>query len=235
MQPKPSGGRRLIEAPFPRLKEIQWKLSKLVFSKIDVHSCFHGKPKTSQLTAARTHVQQPMVITMDVKNFFPSITSRMVEDSLVKQGFTSEVAELLTRLCTRKRRLPQGAPTSPVLARIVVTPILADIENLFRTISPHCRVTQFVDDLSVSGPLGIHRLIPTIHRLWSRHGLEVHPNKTKVMRDTGAQEVLGVWVNNGLAPTAEFLAHVDEARKTLPSNHPTRLGLENCLLEIQRN
>jgi len=234
LHPKPSGGTRVIEAPFPRLKAVQRALSEKILNKIPVHSCFHGRPGTSQLSAARIHVRQPMLITMDVKDFFPSVTARMVGSALLKLDFQLPVIEEMVRLCTRKRRLPQGALTSPVLARIVLSPILLEIEVLFANISPHCKVTQFVDDLAFSGPSGIQRLIPTIHRLWTRHGFEVHPKKTKVMRADESQEVLGVWVNNGLAPTAEFLQRVEEARRTLPLDDQKRLGLENWLSEIQR-
>jgi len=225
--PKKDGGTRLIEAPYKSLGEIQHSLHKKVLSQVAVHEVLHGRPNTSQLTAAQVHVRQPMVVTMDVRNFFPSVTTTMILGALKKAGFPKQTSEIITRLCTRKRRLPQGAPTSPVLSRIVVTPILHEIEKLVSSVSPHCRITQFVDDLAISGPLGIHRLIPIVHKIWERHGFTIHPQKTKVMGRSKAQEVLGVWVNNRLEPTKDFLDRLADAKEKLPPNDLHRLGLES--------
>lgn len=232
--PKSDGRFRLIEAPFPQLKLVQRKLYVELLRQIPVHDALHGRPKTSQLTAAAMHIAQPMVIAMDVRNFFPSVSSKLIAKNLVNAGMLEETVDLVVRLCTRNRRLPQGAPTSPVLARIVVTPLVVRVEQLLAKVSPHCQIAQFFDDLTISGPVGIQRLIPTIHKVFSSIGLEIHEGKTRIMRRGEKQEVLGVWVNHRLEPTAEFVNKLAEARASLPPNDTRRRGLENWMHAIQK-
>lgn len=225
-QPKKGGGTRIIEVPFDSLKAIQQKLHDELLSDLPVHEALYGRANTSHLMAARVHVRQPMVVTMDITNFFPSVTNKMILQRLSQVGFQRETAELVTRLCTRKKRLPQGAPTSPAIGRLVVSPLIDRIDRLLASISPHCRVTQFVDDLAMSGPTGIFRSIPTIHKIWNDNGFKVNPAKTLIMASAEPQEILGVWVNMRVEPSARFLERLALAKATLPSNDPHRRGLE---------
>lgn len=225
--PKPSGGRRTIEAPFRDLKKLQRKICDCLLSKIPVHSALYGRPGTSQLDAAKEHLRQPLIVSMDLQDFYPSISSAMVVKSLIGHGFQEEAAELVTRLCTRKRRLPQGAPTSAALSRIVVTPVVARLQKLASGISLHCKVTMFADDLALSGPEGLQRVIPVIRSIWEKEGFLINPKKTRIMLRENQQEVLGVRVGDGLRPTEAFLGQLAETRMHLPATHPRRRGLEN--------
>jgi len=223
---KKSGGRRLIEAPFPTLKEVQRQLCSKVLNEIPVHKGLHGRPGTSQITAAAAHVGQRVVISMDIRDFFPSIKVTKLKAELVAVGFSALVAELICQLSTRKRRLPQGAPTSPVLARIVISPLLFRIEGILKPISSTCRFAQFVDDLSLSGPSGLQRVIPTVSRIFAENGFPIHPLKTVVMKENEPKEVLGIRVNDGLQPGQQFQKKLIEARRTLSKRNPKRAGLE---------
>lgn len=233
-QPKKDGGVRIIEAPYKPLKVIQTKLHDELLARLPVHHSLHGRPGTSPLSAAHNHTGQPMVVTMDVADFFPSISSQMILRELKTAGFSPESSELITRLCTRKKRLPQGAPTSPVLGRIVASPMLSRIEGLLQSISPHCQITQFVDDFAISGPEGISRAIPTIRSICAECGFQIQDRKTKIMASSEPQEVLGVLVNSKIEPTARFLERINKARATLAPDDPHRRGLESYYRSILR-
>ena len=117
--PKPRGGFRIINPPFKHLKDIQKKILRAILNEIPVHQTLHSGPKTSTKSAAKAHVKQPVVIALDIQDFFPGVQSKTVCRVFEANGFPEDVANLLVRLTTHKSRLPQGAPTTAAIARIV--------------------------------------------------------------------------------------------------------------------
>lgn len=223
---KPSGGYRLIEAPFKNLKQCQRILTDKVLDSLPLHPAIHGRPGTSQITAAAQHLDQSSIIVIDLKNFFPSVRSKNVKAALVRAGFTAEIADIVTRLCTSRNRLPQGAPTSPVLAQLVVSPVLTRIEGLLEAMSSRSRFALYVDDLSISGPIGLKRSIGVISQIFAESGLIVNDLKTKVMAGSAYREVLGIEVGHRLEVGRKFKEKLNEARKG--SLEPAKLkGLLN--------
>lgn len=223
---KSSGGKRRIEAPYPELKAVQQHLAKKHFDTLPQHACLSGGPGTSQLMAARVHVGKELVITVDLKNFFPAVTAGQVRQALARHGFAADVSDVLAKLCTRERRLPQGAPTSPVLARLVISPTLERIAGCVHGASPDAALTQYVDDMALSGGKGLKRLLPLIRRIFAQGGFTVNEDKTKVMPESTEQHVLGLKVGRRLAVSDKFEKDLKEARRTLPIDDPSRQGME---------
>ena len=61
----------------------------------------HGFEKgRSILTNARQHVGRHYLLNMDLKNFFPSITRRMVKAALIQQSWSREVASAIAAIAT---------------------------------------------------------------------------------------------------------------------------------------
>ena len=78
--PKKSGGRRLISAPMPRLKKVQYWILENILNKVPVHPAANGFiPERSIVTNAAQHVGKDLVLNMDVKDFFPSIHFKRVK------------------------------------------------------------------------------------------------------------------------------------------------------------
>ena len=98
---KPSGSRRLIEAPKPRLKQLQRRLLDEIMVHIPPHEAAHGfRPGRSVLSFVEPHVGQTIVLKMDLRDFFVSITSGRVMAIFLTAGYPEPVARLLTGLCT---------------------------------------------------------------------------------------------------------------------------------------
>jgi hypothetical protein len=55
----------------------------------------------------------------DMKNFFPYISHHQVFEVFRRNDFSPDVSHILTKLTTYKEGLPQGAPTSPIIANLV--------------------------------------------------------------------------------------------------------------------
>jgi hypothetical protein len=125
-------------------------------------------------------------------------------------GFKPPIAGLLTRLTTFHGHLPQGAATSGYLANLVLVPVAQEIQAVVDALG--CKVTFFVDDITISGDRARDALNPII-ALLERRGLSLRHGKTQVMTASGPQLVTGLTVN-GRTPSVPQ-AKCDRVRETL--------------------
>lgn len=201
---KKSGGKRVIEAPFSELKRVQAFL-KDELNKSPCVPGLCGAPGTSTVHAMKPHVSKPLVIAADISDFFPSVTVGHLKPIFSQLLSDDEFLSEIIRLVTREKRLPQGAPTSPALARLAVEPAFLEIRDLLKRADDRSEVTLGVDDFTISGPAGLKRLLPVIEKILKRHGFTVRLEKTKIMPRTGEQANLGLIVNNGLMLAPETI------------------------------
>ena len=121
-----------------------------------------------------------MVANFDIEQFFSNITSEQVCRIFCAIGAAPDVAKVLTRLTTFKGRLPQGTPTSPMLANLVAgyggrACLDGRIEGLCK--KHRSRNGRWIDDISISGPRYLQKLKPTVERIIEQSGFK--PNRDK--------------------------------------------------------
>jgi RNA-directed DNA polymerase len=98
---KQSGSIRLIESPKRRLKKIQHRILNEILEKIPAHPALHGFVKTRSIkTFAAPHVNQRVVLRMDLRDFFPSFIRARIQAMFRTMGYPESVADLLGGLCT---------------------------------------------------------------------------------------------------------------------------------------
>ena len=159
----------------------------------------------------RHHVGKKMLMTLDISDFFPSIQHYRVTRLFTDRGFPKTVAKFITRLCTYKKSIPQGAPTSTQIARIIMTPMYCRIENLFR--DTPLNITIWVDDIAISGPTSVRNRVQKIKDIVQNSGFSINNNKIRFMPDTEEQCALGIRVDHGkLEPDSEFMKKFNNAR-----------------------
>ena len=215
--PKGNGEFRQISAPMPLLKAAQhWTLENILY-KIAVTDEAHGfVPGRSILSNALPHVGKTLVINMDLKNFFPTVSYRRVKGLFEHLGYSEKVATVLGLLCTEpetdrlevdgkqyyvqtgKRALPQGAPSSPALTNILCRKLDARLHGVARTLG--FTYTRYADDLTFSGDEAeqgpqIARLLWQVRQIVQNEGFVLHPDKTHIMRRGTRREVTGIVVN----------------------------------------
>lgn len=125
LQPTVHGGARLIEAPKPRLREIQRRLLRHVLARVPTHDVAHGfVPGRSARTAATVHAGHPVLVRADLRQFFASVTASRVRVVFRVLGYPSDVAANLTGLCTTRTRRPwhPRTPSSGCSASWSTTP-----------------------------------------------------------------------------------------------------------------
>ena len=208
LKKKPNGGQRKIEKPADALKQIQAKINQLLLSKIDLLENVYPKKGTSQKNALKPHQNQPVVITLDIQDFFPSIKNRRLKPIFLK-WFSPEVTNILLRLTTYRGHVPQGAPTSSALAGLYISDLVENLDGYLGGI-PAIKISVFADDIIISGPEGLQRVISGIIKLAPRYGLQIN-DKIYVMRGK-EQQALGACLSPSLHMPAEFTEEAKRVR-----------------------
>ena len=208
--PKRSGGEREICAPDDDLKEIQKKLASFLQDQRiqmqeerDVPQLLsHGfEPGKNIFTNAKIHRNKRFVLNLDLEDFFGSIHFGRIVGYLEKNkslAFSHEVAVAIAQLCCYQGKLPQGAPTSPVLANMVSEVLDFRILKIARKY--RLDYTRYADDLSFStnDSTFLERYESCYHELSGtiKHaGFAVNEKKTRLQYRDSRQTVTGLVVN----------------------------------------
>lgn len=206
---------RTINPPKDELKAIQKRINAYLVDNIDLPSyAFGGIKGKDNIVNARMHKGQKYIFQTDLKDFFPYITHKMVYAMFVRNGFSPDVASLLTKLTTYKGHLPQGAPTSTTIANLVFVP--AGLAILAIAEREGLRFTTFVDDVTISSQRDFKHVVPEIMEIIVSHGFKISHGKTTYK--SGTTDVTGVaMLNNSLAPTDKLKKRIDaEDDKSTP-------------------
>jgi retron-type reverse transcriptase len=193
--PKKSGDLREINAPSKKMKPIQrWILDNILY-KLDSGDYAHGFiPGKTIYTNAKAHVNKDLILGIDIKDFFPSIKFVDIQIIFISAGYTTRVSRLLADLCTFHWKLPQGAPTSPMLANLVAL-------NLDKKISQCCKranfeYTRYADDITISGSYDLSMHMETIIKIINESGFDVNNQKVRMVSKGARQKVTGLVVND---------------------------------------
>lgn len=195
--PKKRGGFRLIHEPLPSLRSIQEWILRFILDRCHPHRaatafCVGRSIKQN----AEPHLRQPMVLSLDLVNFFPSVGEAQVAQVFAELGYSPEVVGSLTSLTVVDRGLPQGAPTSPALSNL----IMIDIdEKLYRYATDReLSYTRYADDITFSGRFSPGSVITAVRKVLAGSGFSLNEAKTRLMLRHERQEVTGVVVNQRL-------------------------------------
>jgi RNA-directed DNA polymerase len=147
-KPKKGGGLRQIDEPGALLKRLQYAIIARYFAAEQPHPAAvayqRGKSTAHHVWA---HAGAEVIVTADVRDFFPSTRADRVEDWW-RERVDGDTARLLTLLTTCRGGLPQGAPTSPGLSNFVNREL--DVRLARRAEAAGARYTRYCDDLAFS-------------------------------------------------------------------------------------
>lgn len=205
--PKKRGGVRKITAPSSLLKEILRRLNHhLQFYYLVIRPSFvHGfilhpaniPMKCNIFENARLHVRKKHVLSLDLQNFFPSITSqrvmKMFESELFE--FNNEVSAALTLLCSYQGKLPVGAPTSPVISNFICFEMDYQLNRFAQ--KNGLVYSRYADDLTFSSDYYIsEEKIDAIEQIIKEQHFVVNLIKKRVVSSGSRQSVTGLTVND---------------------------------------
>ena len=186
--------RRWIEAPDRELKAAQrWLLDHWLYQLAPTDAAHGFVRGRSIVSNAGHHVGRDWVVTADLSNFFPSIGADRVSQVIAGLDLNANASDAVVRLVTRRRRLPQGAPTSPHLANLVARRL--DLRLIGWARRGGWNYTRYADDLTFSGEGNPRTLLLTVERIVQDEGFTLAPDKTHVMPRHQRQLVTGMVVN----------------------------------------
>ena len=204
-EPKVKNGiiqKRVLNPSIKRLKVIQKRLQKNILQNLTIPDYAFGAIKgKDNISNAKRHQGKKYIFTTDLTNFFPSVNHKQVFEMFISFDFSPTVARLLTKLTTYKGKLPQGAPTSPIVANLVFVKTGKRLQEIAKEYN--LTFTSFVDDLTYSSPTDFKDKIPNILDAVVEDGFKISHKKTNYK--TKLPTVTGVIVkNNSLDLPKEF-------------------------------
>ncbi|NLH79600.1 MAG: RNA-directed DNA polymerase [Phyllobacteriaceae bacterium] len=219
--------KRMISIPPPSLASAQRWIVDHILRYARVHpASFAFHPDSSPVHAAEQHPNTKWLLKVDIEDFFHSVSEGTVSAIFFRLGFPKLLAFEFARLCTisidrgRSRNpaphagpitayaygyegfLPQGAPTSPMLANLAmlrVDALLADLAE-----ERGLRYSRYADDLAFSADNNrslaeMHRLQRDVCQILNDAGFQHNRRKT-VIRGPGTRRIILGMLVDGPTP-----------------------------------
>ena len=245
--PKKNGGTRKILSPSTDLKIIQQRLSKLLYECYDFLEVQHGFiTNRSCVTNANQHIGKRFVLNIDLENFFDTIHFGRVQGLFKNKpfNFNNEVATFIAKLVCENGKLPQGAPTSPVISNIICYKMDKKLAYLAR--KNRCVYTRYADDITFSTnsdkfPSQIayeqfnevvlsNKLIDIINGGYDT-GFRINTTKTRLSKKMMRQEITGITVNEKLNLNKKYIKSIRamlHSIKVVGFIETTKKNFNNC-------
>lgn len=208
--PKRSVGYRYLHIPQGYLKVIQLRILRHMLDVVKTPDYLYAfETGRSVVDKAAKHVGKDYVVSLDIKDFFPSVKCDAVSKVFEPLCSDSDTAALLAELCTYKFHLPQGAVTSPKLSNLVVMNTFGP-ELQAWALDVGVTLTVYADDVTFSfdvpdeqkatGVNYVKGLVNDAKKIVEKHHFKVHTKgKLKVMHKDFRQEVCGIVVNEKIS------------------------------------
>jgi RNA-directed DNA polymerase len=202
------------------------------------------KRGSSIIKCAEQHLGCKWLIKIDLRHFFESLSEIQTYRVFNEMGYGELLSFEMARLCTKvlpynsrkykKKRwnnwgksllipdysdsrvghLPQGVPTSPKLANLIVSELdykLSEIAKNFGLV-----YTRYADDMIFSTGINNfnrtkgYELVRQVYNILPKHGLRPHPQKVQIVPPGARKIVLGLLVDGPkITLTKLFRARLD--------------------------
>jgi len=213
---KKRGEFRTIDAPNSTLKGIQQCLN-YIFQQIYTPNKYAVGfvPNRSIVDGAKVHTSQKFVYNIDLKDFFPSISSGRLYKRLQSKPFclNPQIASLVSDLCCYKNAenksvLPQGAPTSPTITNFICERLDRKLCKL--AVAYGLKYTRYADDITFSGMKNIFsengKFCKSLRNIIeNEEHFTINKDKTRLCHIGMRQEVTGLTVNEKVNVSRKYV------------------------------
>lgn len=199
--------------PIFELEPVIKSLCQLFKQEVTLPEHIHGWRKSkSIITNANLHIGKRYLLTSDISNYFPTVTQSHIKKTMIWLGMNTEMACLISRLCTLHNSLPKGVKTSDAIANIVFLPV--DFSLLRLSQKFNATYSRYGDDLTFSSNSNLDRLGQLLVPMVRKAGFQLSLKKTRHSHNYERQLVTGVVVNEKKRPTKIFLKQLSSDIKT---------------------
>lgn len=193
---KSDGSQRKIFNPDFRIRKIQRRLNKRIFSNEKVinwpdHLYGSIPNQTNEnkewinkdyVSCAARHCGAKSILKMDIKDFFDNIHKVFVYDIFLNfLKYSPEVSETLSKICCMHHHIVQGALTSSYIASLVLYDVEGYVvEKLQRK---NLIYTRLVDDITISSKVSNYDFsyaLDLVKDMLSQKELPLNQKKTKI-------------------------------------------------------
>lgn len=188
---------REVQSPVPQLAVVQARVATLLRRVAPPQYRHSGVRGRSFLSNAEKHLNAHPAVRIDIRRYYPSTTFAHVNvffrDTM---KCAADVANLLAQVCCYgQQHLPTGGKHSEELAFQCHRVVFDRLHE--RAINRAGTMTVYVDDIFVSMPQASDSDLKWARNVFAKHGLVVHPEKSRVFRSNAQKIVTGVVVKDG--------------------------------------
>ena len=247
--PKKSGEPRRICAPTGDLKGVQrqladalWEHQKSIYEELGIkpnisHAFEEGK---SIITNAKIHRNKRIVINVDLSDFFDSIHIGRVCGFFEKNkhfNLPHEPAITIAQLACYQGKLPQGAPTSPIITNLVCQ--VLDMHLLSFAKRYRLDYTRYADDITFS--TNDRAFLETWDSFYAelekkirKAGFSLNEKKTRITYRDSKQVVTGLVVNKKISVDHAYCRKVRAMAHSLYTNGSYSVdGVEGNIRQLE--
>lgn len=195
--------RTVYEVKWP-LNQYQHFITRYILSSYDISKYATAYFKGASIKKnAEIHCSKKYLLKMDLADFFGHITLDMVKTNVFnKNHFPPFICYALTKICTYKGSIVQGAMTSPAISNIVM-------KHFDDVMGSWCEensisFSRYSDDITFSSDKPLYPAYCKAKSLLEKMGFEINEAKTKFVTNANRQLVNGVVVNEVPRVTREY-------------------------------
>lgn len=218
---KRDGTVRLISAPNVKLKNVQRKLAYVLNLVYKPKICVTGFVKNrSILDNAAKHKNKKVLLNIDLKDFFDQIHFGRVRGLFLNKPYDlyPETATVIAQLTCYDGKLPQGAPTSPIISNMICRRL--DYELLELSKKYGITYSRYADDLVFSSNRmsfpheivkevnGEIKLGNELFDIIESNDFRINERKVHLRSYTERQEVTGIIVNKFPNIKKEYIKNI---------------------------
>jgi RNA-directed DNA polymerase len=231
--PKQTGGYRNISQPSKEVKAVQAWILRNILDKLSpsVHATGYLRGK-SLLDNVLPHSTNRYFLSVDMENFFPSISGWRIQLLFELIGYSRQTALFLANLCTYFRHLPQGGVTSPALSNLVALKLDRRLSGL--TSRRNIVFTRYADDMtfSANNRTVLLRTLPSIYQIIRSEGFEPNEPKTRFLGPRTQCRITGL-VKDSSEPRFGIGRHKKTRMRAVMHNFVTGRRIDSLLLSEQ--
>ncbi len=220
--------KRYLLIPSLDLKSIQQEIHTYLKQFLlpgNMHGAISGK---NNIENAKQHLNKKYFFTIDLKDFFTYINYNQVFQMLIKRGVPAPFARTISKLSTYQKSLPQGAPSSPIIANLVFADTVKEL-NAFID-GKEIVFSNFLDDLCFSSNSDFKSIGNIILDIIRKN--KFYPSHNKIHYRIDSCEITGLILRGN---SINIISKMREEAKTNQYLKPyvRKIDYENELIQIK--
>jgi RNA-directed DNA polymerase len=238
---KKNGGMRKIIAPMEEIKKEQRRLYHILSKRGKIHEASACRPGKGIIWNANKHVGKKLMVNLDLKDFFGSITSSKIRKILFYYlpDYNIKDIEYFCEIATYENKLTVGSPCSPIIADMICYNMDKALTELAE--NNNAVYTRYVDDITFSSDDTYfpYKCMKEIHRIINMYGFKINYSKYRIRRN-GRHEVTGLVTNKKVNVPREVLRNFrarlhnleKEGKGVTPEEYMSLMGYINYFKSI---